>query len=127
MYPPPSQNMSGLQFDLDQAQFIDERGADQTEAALALIAAKCPELLQQFQVKINPFPANGGGPEEMVRRRGGGEGGKAVESCGGEKRCVCFVLLNRVLNPPNRPRVQHPESNSIVYRITLTIFTHTCD
>ena len=82
MFPSSSQNMSGLQFDLDQAQFIDERGADQTEAALALIAAKCPELLQQFQVKINPFPANGGGPEEMVRRRGGGEGGETK----GEKR-----------------------------------------
>ena len=34
------ENMSGLQFDLEKAQFIDRSGEDQTEAALALIAGK---------------------------------------------------------------------------------------
>ena len=63
--------MSGLDLSLEAGVTFHDRksGEDTTEAALKLIAEKCPELLEMF-VHTEVFKPYGGGPKAMAEKYG---------------------------------------------------------
>jgi len=63
------ENMAGLLTPLPRLQVRDARGNDASARAQALIAERCPELLELFAYS-DVFPSAGGGAEAMARSFG---------------------------------------------------------